>query len=67
MSAALLEAPSPLFVSDGGRRPTLEEVLDGAWRAVRSHAEADCPVCRGAMSLADDGVARCAGCGTTLA
>jgi hypothetical protein len=71
MSSAVLDAPATLFGSKsgsgpaGGRRPTLEELLDGTWRAARSHAEAECPVCRAAMHL-EDGLARCGGCGTTL-
>ncbi|MEA2361915.1 MAG: hypothetical protein QOD71_1060 [Thermoleophilaceae bacterium] len=71
MSATLLDAPSTLFAATpraraaGGRRPTLEELLDGTWRTARSHAEAECPVCHAAMHL-DDDLARCGGCGTTL-
>ena len=72
MSSALLDAPSTLFApaprlgAAGGPRPTLEELLDGTWRTVRSHAEAECPICRAAMHL-EDGLARCGGCATTLA
>jgi hypothetical protein len=72
MSTALLEAPSTLFApaphsgAAGGRRPTLEELLDATWRTARSHAEAECPVCHGAMHLQGE-LARCGGCGTTLA
>ena len=71
MSAAeLLEAPATRFASPraraaGGRRPTLEDLLDATWRSARSHAEAECPVCHAAMHLEDDR-ARCGGCGTTL-
>jgi hypothetical protein len=71
MSPALLDAPATLSGSApgsgaaGGRRPTLEELLDGTWRTARSHAEAECPVCHAAMHL-EDGLARCGGCGTTL-
>jgi hypothetical protein len=71
MSAGLLDAPAMLLApapgagAAGGRRPTLEEVLDGTWGIARSHAEAECPVCHAAMCL-EDGLARCGGCGTTL-
>jgi len=71
MSATLLEAPgtrlagTPRAASAGGRRPTLEELLDATWRTACSHAEAECPVCHAGMH-AEDGLARCGGCGTTL-
>jgi hypothetical protein len=71
MSPALLDAPASLFASArragaaGGRRPTLEELLDGTLRTARSHADAECPVCHATMQL-QDGLARCGGCGTTL-
>jgi hypothetical protein len=68
MSATLLDAPSTLFApapQAGGRRATLEELLEATWRTARSHAEADCPVCHEAMHL-EGGEARCGGCGTTL-
>jgi hypothetical protein len=66
MSSALLDAPTVDHHGAGGRRPTLAELLDGTWRSARGQGEADCPLCHGAMHLAD-GVARCDGCGTTLA
>jgi hypothetical protein len=65
MSSALLDAPARHLHSAGGRRPTLAELLDGTLRSARGPGEADCPLCDGAMHLAD-GVARCDGCGTTL-
>jgi len=37
MSTAVLEAPTPLFIR--GRRPTLEELLEGRWRA--AHTDGD--------------------------
>jgi len=64
MSAAVLEAPTPLLA--GGRRPTLEELLEGRWRAARADGEAECPVCQAAMHPEGE-QARCGGCGTTLA
>ncbi len=71
-AAALLDAPGARFATAprqraaGGRRPTLEELLDERWRTARSHAETECPVCQASMRL-NDGLARCGGCGTTLA
>jgi hypothetical protein len=59
-------APAPLERGAGGSRPTLEELLDERWRTARSHAETECPVCQASMRL-NDGLARCGGCGTTLA
>jgi hypothetical protein len=64
MSAAVLEAPTPLLTR--GRRPTLEELLEGRWRAVHAEGEAECPVCEAPMKLEGE-QARCGGCGTTLA
>jgi hypothetical protein len=63
MSGAVLEAPTALFAR--GRRPTLEELLEGRWRAARTDGEADCPVCEAPMRLEGE-QARCDGCGTTL-
>ena len=63
MSAAVLEAPTPLFTR--GRRPTLEELLEGRWRAAHAHGEADCPVCEAPMRLEGE-QARCDACGATL-
>jgi hypothetical protein len=75
MSTTLMDAPSALFEvaphagatarAAGGRRPTLEELLEGTWRTARSHADAECPVCHEAMHL-EGGQARCGGCGATL-
>jgi hypothetical protein len=76
MSPAVLDAPrggpgslfatAPRGRAAGGRRATLEELLEGAWRSVRSDGEAECPVCHAAMHRAA-GRARCEGCGATLA
>ena len=71
MTAALLEAPTALFASAGrtaeagGRRTTLEELLEGSWRNARATGEAECPVCAATMRLEGE-QARCGGCGTTL-
>ena len=74
MSSALLDAPARHLHTAGGRRPLVTisrrrnraELLDGTLRSARGQGEADCPLCDGAMHLTD-GVARCDGCGTTLA
>jgi hypothetical protein len=67
MSSALMEAPTALFATAaaGGRRPTLEELLESRWRAVNAAGQADCPVCHATMHLEGE-QARCGGCGTTL-
>jgi len=65
MSTALLEAPTPLFAAAGGRRPTLEELLESRWRTVHADGEAECPVCQATMHLEGE-QARCGGCGTAL-
>ena len=73
MSSALLDAPARRFGfagPAGGGRPTLEELLASTLHAARTQAEggaeADCPLCDGAMHYAD-GAARCGSCGSTLA
>ena len=54
MSPALLEAP-PRLRGDGvtstigGRRVTLEERLEAAWRSARRDGATACPVCDAAM------------------
>jgi hypothetical protein len=63
MSTAVLEAPTALFAR--GRRPTLEELLEGRWRAAHADGEAACPVCEAPMRLEDER-AHCGGCGATL-
>jgi hypothetical protein len=63
MSTALMDAPAALFA--GGRRATLEELLEVTWRAAHGEGEADCPLCHATMHLGDD-EARCSGCGTRL-
>jgi len=70
VTGALLESPARLFARppDGDRRGrglTLEQHLSGAWRAVQAHGAAECPVCRGPMTLSG-GSARCEGCGSRL-
>ena len=71
MTAALLEAPTALFASGrrtgaaGGRRATLEELLESRWRNARAEGETECPVCEATMRLEGE-QARCGGCGTTL-
>jgi len=71
MTTAVLESPRSLFAEArrsspaGGRRATLEERLEGAWRGVQAEGRAECPVCQVGMRL-EDGAARCTGCGSTL-
>jgi hypothetical protein len=67
MSSALMEAPTALFAAAaaGGRRPTLEELLESRWRAANAEGETDCPICHATMHL-DGEQARCGGCGTAL-
>jgi hypothetical protein len=64
MSTALLDAPTALFTR--GRRPTLEELLEGRWRAAHADGETACPLCEAPMRLEGE-QARCGGCGATLA
>jgi hypothetical protein len=64
MSTALLDAPTALLTR--GRRPTLEELLEGRWRAAHADGETACPVCEAPMRLEGE-QARCGGCGATLA
>jgi hypothetical protein len=72
MTTALLESPLALFAEArhaqpaGGRGSTLEERLETTLRSVQADGVAACPVCRAAMH-AEDGAARCSGCGSTLA
>ena len=63
MSSALMDAPAPLFA--GGRRATLEELLEATWRAAHTEDEADCPLCHSEMRLEGER-ARCGSCGSTL-
>jgi hypothetical protein len=71
VTTALLESPVSLFAEArrsrpaGGRGTTLEERLEGVWRAVQADGRAECPVCRSAMRP-EAGLARCGGCGSTL-
>jgi hypothetical protein len=71
MTTAFLESPLPLFgearrsLPGGGRGITLEERLESALRSVQADGVAECPVCRAQMR-AEDGAARCSGCGSTL-
>jgi hypothetical protein len=71
VSSALLEArPGPLTSDEvtttvGGRRVTLEERLEAAWRSARRDGGTECPVCDAAMR-ADGAAARCGGCGSVL-
>jgi hypothetical protein len=72
MTTAMLESPLSLFAQTrrslpaGGRGITLEERLESTLRSAQAHGVAECPVCRAGMQ-AEGGVARCSGCGSTLA
>jgi hypothetical protein len=71
VSSALLEAPPGPLTSDevtttvGGRRVTLEERLEAAWRSARRDGFTECPVCDAAMK-ADCASAQCGSCGSVL-
>jgi tRNA(Ile2) C34 agmatinyltransferase TiaS len=71
MTTALLESPLPLFGEArrlrpaGGRGITLEELLESTLRSAQAGVTAQCPVCHARMH-AEDGAARCSGCGSTL-
>jgi tRNA(Ile2) C34 agmatinyltransferase TiaS len=71
MTTALLESPVAMFGEVRRSRPangsgiTLEELLERTLRSARTEVTAECPVCRGQMH-AEDGAARCSGCGSTL-
>ena len=71
MTSALIESPLSLFAEAnrtgraGGRRTTLEERLDAAWRSLRHDGAADCPICHTPMRL-DRGIGRCPSCGSSL-
>jgi len=81
MSATLLELPSRLLPEPGshastvdepsdvgrpgGGRVTLEERLESAWRGLHAAGAAECPVCRGRMTLGA-GAGECGGCGGRL-
>jgi hypothetical protein len=71
MTTALIESPLSLFGEArrfrpaGGRGITLEELLESTLRSAQAGGAAECPVCRARMH-AQDGAARCSGCGSTL-
>ena len=71
MTTALLESPRSLFGEArrlrpaGGRGITLEELLESTLRSAQAGAAAECPVCHARMH-AENGGARCSGCGSTL-
>jgi tRNA(Ile2) C34 agmatinyltransferase TiaS len=71
MTTALLESRLSLFGEARrlqparGRGITLEELLESTLCAAQAREGADCPVCHARMR-AEDGAARCSGCGSTL-
>jgi hypothetical protein len=65
-AAAPAEARLRLAPAAGGRRATLEELLDRTLRTAQVEAEAECPLCHGPIRM-EAKVARCGGCGSALA
>jgi hypothetical protein len=71
MTTALLESPLSLFGDARRLRPaegrgiTLEELLGSTLRSAQAGGTAQCPVCHARMH-AEEGAARCSGCGSTL-
>jgi hypothetical protein len=71
MTTALLDSPLSLFGEGrssrpaGGRGITLEELLERTLRSAQAGGLAECPVCHARMH-AEEGSARCSGCGSTL-
>jgi hypothetical protein len=71
MTTALLESPLSLFGEPRPVRPaggpgiTLEELLESTLRSAQAGGLAECPVCRARMH-AEEGAARCSGCGSTV-
>jgi hypothetical protein len=71
MTTALLESPLSLFGDARRLRPaegrgiTLEELLESTLRSAQAGGTPQCPVCYARMH-AEDGAARCLGCGSTL-
>jgi hypothetical protein len=71
VTAAVVAAPGPAFAdeclsaSQGGGRVTLEERLQRAWRLLHADGAAECPICRGEMTLRGD-AGECGGCGTKM-
>jgi hypothetical protein len=72
MTALTLERAPVLFDEPSGGGPTLDAVISSAWEAVRSGAEAPCPVCSGELVPVPPepggGVPRacCSDCGSEL-
>jgi hypothetical protein len=71
MNATLLDLPrrprpAPASSAEpGGRRVTLEERLQSAWRGLRARGVAECPVCGGRMTVGA-GAGECGGCDARL-
>jgi|Tabmets5t2r1_1033131.scaffolds.fasta_scaffold72952_2 hypothetical protein len=71
MTATLLDLPSrprsgpSPSAQPGGRRLTLEERLQSAWRGLQAQGVAQCPVCGGRMT-AGAGGGECGGCDARL-
>ena len=68
---ALLGARAAARVPAGSTRPTLDELLVGAWEGLRSGHVVACPVCSGAMTPRGGPgprptAGRCLSCGSEL-
>jgi len=65
-----LTGASPSFDAVGAR-PTLDQLLAGAWDGLRARDVVECPVCRGEMAPESSAGAfpsggRCGACGSRL-
>jgi hypothetical protein len=76
MTLALLQPAAPLTPAadrpgdrvspSRGGRPSLDEVISGAWAGLTAGAPVACPVCGGRMAPIEDGVGSCGSCSTWL-
>jgi hypothetical protein len=71
MTPALLETPTRLFAGGEGSLEasrgglTLEERLQGVWRGLHAHGDAECPVCNSRL-VRSAGGGCCGACGSRL-
>ena len=71
MTTLALEAPAavaePLFADDADR-PSLDDLVSGAWEGLAARGAATCPVCEGEMAVRLPGelTGHCADCGASL-
>jgi hypothetical protein len=59
-------AATGLDSRSGGGRLTLEQLLDSVWEGLQADGAAECPLCSHRIT-GQAAVARCGGCGSTLA